>query len=108
MSAPLLYSMVGILFFAIGLRGLIIYGHLLRKALAMNVMSTGVFMLMVALAGRAPTGVPDPVPQAMVLTGIVVAVSATALMLALVARLHAVTGRADGSDLPPQDSGEDA
>ena len=45
----------------------------------------GVFMMLVALASRT-TGIatrPDPVPHAMVLTGIVVAVSATALGLAL-------------------------
>jgi multicomponent Na+:H+ antiporter subunit C len=96
MSAPLLYSLAGLLCFVIGLRGLIVYGHLLRKALALNVMSTGIFMFLVALAGRAPGGVPDPVPHAMVLTGIVVAVSATAILLTLVTRLHAVTGRVDG------------
>jgi multicomponent Na+:H+ antiporter subunit C len=45
-------------------------------------MGTGVFMVLVATAvsdGR----VADPVPHAMVLTGIVVAVSATAFSLAL-------------------------
>ena len=56
MNAPLVYSVAGILFFVIGLRGLIVYAHLLRKALAMNVMSTGIFMFLVALAGRAQVG----------------------------------------------------
>ena len=49
--------------------------------------------LIFALAQR--NGVPDPVPQAMVLTGIVVAVAATALALALTRKLHALTGRLD-------------
>jgi len=35
----------------------------------------------------------DPVPQAMVLTGIVVAVAGTGLALALIVRLRAITGR---------------
>ncbi len=98
MSAPLLYGLVGILCVAIGLRGLMVYPHLLRKALSLNVMSTGIFMFLVAMAGRAPGGTPDPVPHAMVLTGIVVAVSATAMLLTLIARLHAATGRMDGND----------
>ena len=41
---------------------------------------------------------PDPVPQAMVLTGIVVAVAATALALALVRKLHALSGRLELPD----------
>jgi multicomponent Na+:H+ antiporter subunit C len=45
----------------------------------------------VAYRNRAEA--PDPVPHAMVLTGIVVAVSATAFALSLVRRLHARTGR---------------
>jgi multicomponent Na+:H+ antiporter subunit C len=42
--------------------------------------------------------VADPVPQAMVLTGIVVAVAATALALALVRKLHALTGQLELPD----------
>jgi multicomponent Na+:H+ antiporter subunit C len=37
-------------------------------------------------------GAVDPVPQAMVITGIVVAISATALALALVLRIANATG----------------
>ena len=92
MSTVTLYSITGILIFTIGLRGLIIYAHLLRKVLAINVMGTGIFMFLIALAKRNPSGMPDPIPHAMVLTGIVVAVSATAFILALVVRLHAATG----------------
>jgi multicomponent Na+:H+ antiporter subunit C len=36
----------------------------------------------------------DPVPQALVITGIVVAFSATALAVALLLRLHEATGSA--------------
>ncbi len=53
-------------------------------------MGSGAFLVLVGLAQR--NGVPDPVPQAMVLTGIVVAVAATALTLALLRRLQALTG----------------
>jgi multicomponent Na+:H+ antiporter subunit C len=45
----------------------------------------------------------DPVPQAMVITGIVVAFSATALAVALLLRLFAVSGAA--SLAPGRDDG---
>ena len=50
-------------------------------------MGAGVFHVLIAIAYRGTTTAPDPVPQAMVLTGIVVAVSATALALILGERL---------------------
>ena len=67
--------------------------HLLHKLLGLNVMGTGVFMLMLSLASRAQPA--DAVPHALVLTGIVVAISATALGLALMQRLAAEGGRAE-------------
>lgn len=67
--------------------------HLLHKLLGLNVMGTGVFMLILTLASRAQPA--DAVPQALVLTGIVVAISATALGLALMQRLAAQSGRAE-------------
>ena len=70
---------------AIGLYGLIVYPHLLRKFLALNIMGSGVFMALLALASRDLPA--DPVPQALVLTGIVVAISAMALGLRLIRRL---------------------
>jgi multicomponent Na+:H+ antiporter subunit C len=56
---------------------------------AINVMGAGVFLLLIAVAYRGPGLAPDPVPHALVVTGIVVAVSATALALGLARRLHA-------------------
>ena len=94
MSHVSLYALVGTGLFGLGLYALIVHAHLLRKILAINVMGSGVFLVLVALAGRAPGASPAPVPHAMVITGIVVAVSATALALALMLRVHAVTGRA--------------
>lgn len=73
----------------LGLYGLIAHSHLLRKILAFNVMGGGVFLLFGAIARRgAAAGVgADPVPQALVITGIVVAFSATALAVALLLRI---------------------
>lgn len=91
MSSGLLFSCVGAILFAMGVAGVILIGHLLRRILAFNLMGSGAFLILVGLAQR--NDVPDPVPQAMVLTGIVVAVAATALALALLRRLHALTGK---------------
>jgi multicomponent Na+:H+ antiporter subunit C len=82
------YAAIGLLLFAMGLLGLALGRHPVRKILALNVMGTGVFLFLVAGATRYGLQNPDPVPHAMVLTGIVVAVSATALGLALAGRIH--------------------
>lgn len=92
METTTLYALAGIALFGLGLHGLIARAQLVTRILALNVMSAGVFMLLIAIAARGDS--PDPVPHALVLTGIVVAVSATALALVLVVRVQAVTRRA--------------
>lgn len=84
MSAGLLYALAGTLLFVMGAAGAIVQSAALRRILAFNIMGSGAFLVLVGLAQRL--GQPDPVPQAMVLTGIVVAVASTALALALIRR----------------------
>jgi len=100
MSNVFLYALIGVGLFTLGLYALIVHAHLLRKILAINVMGSGVFMVLVALAARTRGAAPDPVPHAMVITGIVVAISATALALALVLRVQQATGRAELPEEP--------
>ena len=88
MTIPILYALVGVALFCMGLYAVIVGETALRKIIAVNVMNSGVFLVLVALARRAPGVSPDPVPHAMVITGIVVAVSATALAIVLVGRLQ--------------------
>lgn len=102
MNAAFLYALVGVGLFCLGLYALIVYAHLLRKILALNIMGSGIFLVLVALAKRTGDAAPDPVPHAMVITGIVVAVSATALALTLMLRVAIVTGRVK----LPEDRGE--
>lgn len=92
---PIGYAMMGVVLFAMGLLGLVLGRHPIRKILALNVMGTGIFLFLVATAARRPEGGPDPVPHAMVLTGIVVAVSATALGLALAGRIQPAPAETD-------------
>jgi multicomponent Na+:H+ antiporter subunit C len=51
-------------------------------------MGAGVFHVLIAVAYRGLDTNPDPVPHALVLTGIVVAVSATAMALTFGQRLE--------------------
>ncbi|WP_214000869.1 NADH-quinone oxidoreductase subunit K [Arsukibacterium sp.] len=77
---------------AIGVYGFIVGPEPLRRIVALNIISAGIFKLMVVLAYRGSGNgdaewLADPVLHALVLTGLVVAVSATAFALALLARL---------------------
>ena len=99
-NSNMIFAITGITLFTLGAAGVILMNNLLRRILAFNVMGSGIFLVLVGLAQRQ--GTIDPVPQAMVLTGIVVAVAATALALALVRRFHALTG---SLDLPRGDNG---
>jgi multicomponent Na+:H+ antiporter subunit C len=92
-SAFTFYAATGVVLFTLGLFRLVTATHLLRNVIALNVMGAGIFLFLVAIAYRNGPERPDPVPHAMVLTGIVVAVSVTAFALALVRRLHRETGR---------------
>ena len=87
MNAPhVLFLLAGAALFALGFQGVFSNTAFMRRIIAVNVMGNGVFLTFVALAARAPGEQPDPVPHAMVLTGIVVAVCATGLALTLADR----------------------
>jgi multicomponent Na+:H+ antiporter subunit C len=98
MGAPLnpvvFFSLVAIALFCIALHSLILSRHLLRKLLALNIMGSAIFLLFTAMARRTPGAHPDPVPHAMVLTGIVVTMAATGLAVVLVRKLYATEHRA--------------
>ena len=96
MSAATLYGLCSAVLVGLGVFGLIVHPQPLRKILAFNLIGGGVFLLFGAVARRgAAAGFGgDPVPQALVITGIVVAFSATALAVALLLRLFQETGRA--------------
>ncbi len=84
-----------VILFCIGLYTVIVQPNIIRKILGLNIMETSVFLLLVSIGylegGTAPLvreGVDtatmvNPVPQAIILTGIVVAVGTTSIALAL-------------------------
>lgn len=87
MTTPIVYASAGVAMMCIALFAFVTARHVLRRILALNVIGGGVFMMLVALAARPDP--PDPIPHALVLTGIVVAVCVTALALALLRRMTA-------------------
>lgn len=96
MNAITIFGLCAAALVGLGIFGLIVNPQPLRKILAINILGSGVFLMFGVIARRgAAAGLGgDPVPQAMVITGIVVAFSATALAVALSLRLVLVSGAA--------------
>ena len=95
MSVSSIAGFVGAALVGLGLYALIVNREPIKKLLAFNLIGSGVFLVFGIVARRGAVGVfPfDPVPQAMVITGIVVAFAASALAVALMLRLAEETGR---------------
>jgi multicomponent Na+:H+ antiporter subunit C len=94
MTSATLFGLCAAGLIGIGLFGMIVHPAPLRKLLAFNLVGSGVFLLfgVASRRGAAAGFAGDPVPQAMVITGIVVAFAATALAVALVLRLPDLEG----------------
>jgi multisubunit Na+/H+ antiporter MnhC subunit len=101
----------GFLLILIGLYGALSNRNILRMIVAFTVANTGVNLVLVAVgymngrtapilndavpSGEAITRIIDPVPQALVLTAIVIGVGITALMLAYTYKLYQTRGSLD-------------
>jgi multicomponent Na+:H+ antiporter subunit C len=93
--------------FIIGLYTVLTHNNVLKKVIGINIMETSVFLFFVSIGmiqfGRAPIikiDQPDityvnPLPSALILTGIVVAVSITAYSLSLIIQLYREYGTLD-------------
>lgn len=96
MSGPTLFGLCAAGLIGLGVYGLIVDPRPLRKILAFNLVGSGVFLLCAVIARRGalpPLG-GDPVPQALLITAIVVAFAASALAVALLLRLFEAAGTA--------------
>ena len=94
------YYLVSILLFSIGFVTLFLHPNLIKKIIGLNLMDTSIFLFLAAMGymegGQAPmieegsnwAMYINPIPGGLVLTGIVVAVSTTALFLSLTHRLY--------------------
>jgi len=96
LTSASLFGLCGAALVGIGLFCILTHPELLRRLVGFNILGAGIFLVFGAVARRgAAAGFGgDPVPQAMVITGIVVAFAATALAVALLRRLFDLTGRA--------------
>lgn len=105
MIAPAtIFGLCGAALIGLGLYSYVTNPHLLRRLLAFNVIGSGIFLLLGASSARLPLVAPDPVPQALIITGIVVALAATALGVGLVLAY----ARAAGRTSLPEESAEDS
>ena len=106
MSPATIFGLCGAAVVGLGLYGLLVDPRPLRKLLAFNLLGTGSFVIFGVIARRgAGAGFGgDPIPQALLITAIVVSFAATALAVALIFRLFEVSG---GATLRP-DGGTDA
>ena len=94
MSGHVPYMLAGVVLVALSLYALVVHPNVLRRVIALNVMGSGVFLVLIG-AGARGDGPPDPVPHALVLTGIVVAVATSALAVAIARMLHRAGGDVD-------------
>ena len=104
-----LFGLAAAALVGLGLYGLVVHPEPLRKILAFNLLGSGVFVLFGVIARRgaaAPLG-GDPIPQALVITGIVVAFAGSALAVGLLLQLYEKAGRATlHPDAPPPAGGD--
>ncbi|MBC7253707.1 MAG: cation:proton antiporter subunit C [Actinobacteria bacterium] len=106
--------------FCVGLYTVIVRRNIIKKLIGLNIMETSVFFFFVSLgyldggiapihAGAAdPARMVNPIPQALILTGIVVAVSVTALALSMVILLYRQYGTLDVDRLMREEEPEAA
>ncbi len=96
-------EIAAMILFGIGFSMLLFSRNLLKKVMGLNIMDTGVYLFLASIGyidGRVAPIIQDinaevdasmyinPIPGGLVLTGIVVSVSVTAIMLSLIIRLY--------------------
>lgn len=78
-----LYLLLSVLLIALSVYYFLTAENPVKRLITVNVLGSSVFLFLIATARKVPAQQADPVPHALVLTGIVVSVSATALAVAL-------------------------
>jgi multicomponent Na+:H+ antiporter subunit C len=98
------------LLFAVGMYIMLARSNLIKKVIGLNIMETAIFLFLISL-GYVHQGIPpidpstdvarytNPLPEALVLTGIVIAISTSAFALSLVVRIYNRFGTLDADEL---------
>ncbi len=92
---------VAMILFVIGFSNLLLHKNLIKKIIGLNIMDSAIYLFLAEKGYIEGRGVPivvdgvqsveayiNPIPAGLVLTGIVVSVSVSALMLSLTIRLY--------------------
>ncbi len=96
-----IYSVASVILFSVGFTALMLHRNMIKKIIGFNIMDTAVYLFLASkgyIEGRKAPIIVDnvrrveayinPIPAGLVLTGIVVSVSVTALMLSITIRLY--------------------
>lgn len=94
-------EVVAVILFGIGFTNLLLQKNMIKKIIGLNIMDTAIYLFLAEkgyISGRMapiivdgiqnPAQYINPVPSGLVLTGIVVSVSVTAIMLSLTIRMY--------------------
>lgn len=105
---------VSIVLFCIGIYTILSRTNLMKKIIGINIMGNAIFLLLISAGnirggiapivphgGELPPGAfyVNPVPAALVLTGIVVSLSVTAFALSVVVKLHQYYGTIESNEI---------
>ena len=102
----MIYYLIAILIFAIGLYGVLVKRNLFKIIIGLIIMEYSSFLLFALVGFRKKGTAPiepiihgrvfvDPLPQALVLTAIVIGLGTTALIVALAVRIYEKYGTLD-------------
>ena len=106
-----------ILLFVLGVWGMIRKDNLIKKIIALNIVNSSVIILFVYLGSLSGSEAPilfkqiksivDPLPQALMLTAIVIGICITALALTMVLKLHRHFGTVQISQMEKKQKADD-
>lgn len=104
-----LHYLTAMLLFLIGFHTLLTHSNLIKKVIGLNIMETGIFLFFISVGyirgGSAPMvregahSYINPLPSALILTGIVVSISLTAFALGLIVKLYKYYGTVDADEI---------
>lgn len=112
---------VSVVLFCVGIYTVLSRSNLMKKIIGINIMGSAIFLLLISSAnikggiapivqhgGHLPEGAfyVNPLPAALVLTGIVVSLSVTAFALSIVVKLNDYYGTIESNEILEIRSGE--
>lgn len=103
------YYFAAIVLFLIGFHTMLTHSNLIKKVIGMNIMETAIFLFFVSIGyindrsapiiGEGTKTFINPLPSALILTGLVVGVCLTAFSLSLIMKLYKYYGTLDADEI---------